>query len=274
MATIGRIKSLQLDIALALKKVAKGTPQYYRMRRYILATLITDLKVINHLIPRLNGLREDIVKKLVTLWLKRGNSSKTIQSKLSIVRGVCQAHCPELVIPSNRELNLSRPPLKKLKIPVLVPLEQISNPAIRQYCALQHEFGLTQQEELWFRGYMFQANELRLPRQIAYNHRDRAVAVETEQQQHLRQDILTAAAFAKPRCAVQVKAQAKLFSDVLKPLGITQPNYYRYHYIKTRYDALHQSGHKPRDVFQQLRRETGYQSNRPLREILQCLKNF
>lgn len=273
MTKSGRIKSLQWDMSLAIKKVAKGTPQYFRMRQYILTMLISDLKDVNHLVPSLSSLREDIVKKLVALWVKRGNCTKTIVSKLSIIRKICQAHCPELIFPSNQALNLNYRRAQRESLPVFVELEKIVDPTIRYYCTLQYVFGLTKYEALLIRGYMFQGEALRLPRKITYNHHDRAIQIQTEQQRQWRDHVMVAAETTKSKRVAQIKIHGKLFTNELKRLGIADQNYYRHHYIQKRHQALLQAGYPLRAVYQQLRQETGYQSNKPLREILKCLKN-
>lgn len=274
MSQMGRHQALRKDVELALKKLPKGTPQYYHMRRYIMLTLITDLKTINRLVPQLGSLRNNIIDELVMLWQRRGNCTKTILSKVSIIRQVCRAHCPDLTLPTNQALGLKLEQNKRTKIQHWITPEQVVVPAIRQLCTLQYHFGLTKQEALQVRSYMFQGTQLRLPRKITYNHYDRSVPIQSELQRHQQSIIAMNPVFIQRRSRNELQALSEQFRQQLEQIGIIDENYYRHYYIKSRYEFLQQIGLKPRALFQQLREETGYRSNRPLMEILKCLSDY
>jgi len=88
-------KLLEYDLKHALAALPRTAPRNYQERRLFLRALANDLSTLKYPISSLKEVSSPIVKDLIQLWKKRGNTSQTIQVKLSRLRVLgCQSIPP------------------------------------------------------------------------------------------------------------------------------------------------------------------------------------
>lgn len=262
------MSSLTQDIERALSHQPHASPRYVKQRRYILLSLIDDLRMINHVVTRLSSLDKNIIQKLIRYWQAQRNNGNTIYHKVTILRSVCKHYLPANPIPSNQELDITYRLADKVIILDNTPLLDIKSLALSYLYRLQRYFGLKIIEALKIEPYMFDKEGLWLARSVAYNNKNRFIPYWCEEQKQLTNELLldtNISAVDRALLAMQYKA-------ILQQSGIEDKEYYRYQYISHRYQNLRIDDKMDYHlILKQLRSEAGYRENRQLKAILKCL---
>lgn len=266
-----RKSRLEHELNNILRDLKAGAPSYRITNRYIVQKLPYDLMQINRLTPTLSGLKQETIVELVRYWQHMGNTASTIARKIAVLRKIVE-HRNTHEFPTNSELRITTPPQPKRVAVIDIPITVFGNPAVRQLCELQYYFGLKKFEAIMLRVSIVN-QKLYIPRSMAYNNKDRFVAIVTSAQRRcLDQQAALSSQFindVKTR-----RALASWHQLELAQWGINDPDHYRYDYIKQRYQQLTQENSVTQIIMTQLRQELGYQSNQPLMRILKCLDVF
>ncbi|MFN7098613.1 MAG: hypothetical protein ACK4PR_13825 [Gammaproteobacteria bacterium] len=264
----GRITTLLQDIEQAILHQPHASPRYAKQRRYILLSLIADLRTINRVIPRLSSLNKNIIQKLIQYWQAQGNSSNTIYHKITVLRNICKHYLADNPIPSQQELGLTYYFGGKTIILDNMAVLEIKHPTIGYLHRLQRYFGLKMIETIKVEPYMFDKEGLWLTRAAAYNNKNRLIPYWCEEQKRLVGELLLDTSMRSSDSALLVMQ----YKAILKQTGIIDNEYYRYQYIYYRYQHLlttEQTDYYT--ILKQLRSDTGYRENRQIKAILKCL---
>lgn len=267
----GRKALLKSDIRNALRNVPKGAPSFYTRRQAVMLSLINDLSEINQLYPRLSCLKKETIFSLLKLWRSRGAGTKTLHRKISILRTIVRQHCGDKIFPTNAELGIQYKLDKKRIVSKEMRLADIKDDLVRDICMLQYHFGLKKSEAIHFKN--FSAGDvLLIPRSIAYNSKERHIPILTEKQRQVLTHFDTQHLNGFIADHLDVRLIALTHSSQLKLLDIRDGDYFRYEYIKNRYEALKTDNTlKQLERLRILRQELGYRENKQIKEILQCL---
>lgn len=265
-----RLSLLRQDIYQALRHLPHASPLYVKQRCHILLKLIDDLRAINRVIPSLKNLNKLILMKLINYWQEQDNDNNTIYRKVNILRNICMCHLEFNSFPTNLELGIKHiNKSQNLRI-VNNKSPDINNVAIDTIYRLQRNFGLKLTEALKIEPYMFDQQGLWLARIAAYNNKNRFIPYWHEEQRLFIDSFLSKANLLIDD-KILISMQYKLF---LKQMGILNKEYYRYQYIKHRYqDLLINDDLNHQNILKRLRGELGYCENKQIKAILTCLND-
>lgn len=274
-----RTSSMRQNIEFSLSQISNGTPGVKKQRQFFADALVEDLMDCGAMVYRLNQLSISHIKKLLTLWQRKGNTVKTCHNKIGLLRDLFNHAHPHEAFPSNQALGLEKLRSHQLKPPTRSKqanlsseclLESVSDKSIRLLFELQRYFGLKKREAIRFGYQWLTTDSICLSRLASYNSKNRIIPLWHPRQHGLLERLDGLNSLGND------SAKAKLLWYVhqyhLLGLGIHEEEYFRDQYIIERASQLglntivvsHPS-------FQQLKHELGYQTNATLKEKLQCL---
>jgi hypothetical protein len=180
---MGRKANLIYEYSAVLKTIRKGSHASKKRYFNVMKSIVSDLLYIHQAPYSFRQLNLEQVQRLVEFWRKQQKKPAAIMNLLSVLRKYCKLANPELVLPTNKSLELSRNTIDKTDIAINPRIiEKVHHPITRSIIALQLYFGLTKLESIKLIINAADLKQLVVYRDAANNNRDRIVPIVTAEQ--------------------------------------------------------------------------------------------
>ena len=217
----------------------------------------------------------DQLNRLVIYWKSKSIKLSTIANRLSVFRKLFSLlHIP---VPSNAELGIIVPATQKTLLLSAYILSQINSPLIQTILEFEIAFGLKKSESIRLSITSITEDTIYIPRDIAYNHRDRIVSIENSTQhtaiQHRVQVLKNYNSQDTLLQTINLPGQqafhklSQLYRDTLLVLGIKGHSRFRDIYINHRFEVLSKRMEED-EAIKTLQAELGLMSNQTLKKLL------
>ena len=259
-----------LQMNRTLREYAHGTPRSRREKRNIMRQIIKELLDLKIAPNNFESLSANAIKQLVTQWKKSGNSDATMINKLSILRSFNLKGGFGIDIPPNNAFELSKNKNKPTKTIRQGIINQVSSPITECILGLQLEFGLTKLEAIRLPiGIAIENHDLIIPKNIAYNHKERFIAIYRPEQKELIKKLenILADKFCLSELANE-RHISNLYNAELAVLGIDYQTNFRSTYANNRLAELQRKRFTKKEAYQVLMDEMGYYSHHTLQEAI------
>ena len=254
-----------------LREYAHGTPRSRKEKRNTMRQIIKELLDLKIAPNNFESLTANAIKQLVTQWKNSGNSDATIINKLSILRSFNVKGGFGIDIPSNNAFELSKTKKKPTKSIRQDIISQVSSPITECILGLQLEFGLTKLEAIRLPiAIAIEKHDLIIPKNIAYNHKERFIAIYRPEQKELLKKI--GHVLADKFCLAELANErhiSNLYNAELAILGVDDQCNFRSIYANNRLAELQRKKFTKKSAYQVLMDEMGYYSRHTIKEAIQ-----
>jgi hypothetical protein len=262
--------NLMSQMNRTLREYAHGTTRSRREKRNIMRQIIKELLDSRIAPNNFESLTSKAIHQLVSNWKKSGNSDATIINKLSILRSFNLKGGFGIDIPSNKAFDLSKVKKKSIKTIRQDIINQVSSPITECILGLQLEFGLTKLEAIRLPiGIAIESHDLIISKNIAYNHKERFIAIYRPEQKALIKKLENI--LADKFCIADLANErhiSNLYNAELTIIGIDYRTNFRSTYANNRLAELQRKRFTRKDAYQVLMDEMGYCSHHTLQEAI------
>jgi hypothetical protein len=263
------------DLMDHLAQLPDGAWGHRKKVKITLRSMANDMAFLDILPMRLKNVKPDTIIDLVKYWHRHKQKPKTIKNKLSALRRILSTLKEPIVIPSNKELGVVMITSRKRNLypkielidPETIPLYPVS--IVRDISTLQYLFGLKLTEAIRFNSSMVQEKFIDIPRSISFNKKDRRVFICSEAQKEFITKSKTTLLERLPIPRRHYSCFMGLYDYALTQLKINHRDYFRYSYIRNRYQDLLEK-HDQFEAFDLLKAEVGYTQLSQIKGVLSC----
>ena len=261
----------QDNIHQHFSRFRRGKYTTRQAEKKLLLNIVQDIVQLSLRVNRFKQLSPSDLVKLTNQWKQRGNTMHTIYKKLAVMKKHYRVNRIDRVI-SYQDVKAERQKCDSRLYPI-VRLSDIENVQLRFLYKGQLLFGLTFKEMLHLKPSLLCEGNIKVLRSFSFNNRERHIVIFSQQQRDWIAGYCKDFKTVWGSCSqISLVRQHRTLCAALSILG----EYFRYHYLLWRYHDLLAQYHcisyqQQLAIFAKLRSESGYRSNAPIKEKIQCL---